>query len=68
MVKGIIAELERLGSYMPETREDAAVGLVTGAYLCLVYLVGLVYFVFSFVSSRWLESWDASQLGGSLAS
>jgi len=33
LVKGVIAELERLGSYIPETREDAAVGLATGAYL-----------------------------------
>jgi len=33
LVKGVIAELERLGSYIPETREDAAIGLATGAYL-----------------------------------
>lgn len=33
LVKGVIAELERLESYIPETREDAAVGLATGAYL-----------------------------------
>jgi sulfopyruvate decarboxylase alpha subunit len=33
LVKGVIAELERLGNYIPETREDAAVGLATGAHL-----------------------------------
>ncbi len=33
LVKGVIAELERRESYIPETREDAAVGLATGAYL-----------------------------------
>jgi sulfopyruvate decarboxylase subunit alpha len=33
LVKNVIVELEKLGSYIPETREDAAVGLVTGAHL-----------------------------------
>ncbi len=33
LIKGVIIELERLGHYVPETREDAAVGLAAGAYL-----------------------------------
>ena len=33
LVKGLIAVLEERGGYIPETREDAAVGLAAGAYL-----------------------------------
>jgi sulfopyruvate decarboxylase subunit alpha len=33
LVKGVIAELEGQGDYVPETREDAALGLAAGAYL-----------------------------------
>ena len=33
MVKGVVAELERSETYIPETREDAALGLAAGAYL-----------------------------------
>ena len=33
LVKSLIATLEERGGYIPETREDAAVGLAAGAYL-----------------------------------
>lgn len=33
LIKGVIAELEAQGNYVPETREDAALGLAAGAYL-----------------------------------
>src|SRR5215213_10943369 len=33
LVKSLIATLEERGGYIPETREDAAVGLVAGAYM-----------------------------------
>lgn len=33
LVGGVIAELERRGSYLGETREDAALGVAAGAYL-----------------------------------
>ena len=33
LVKSIIALLENEGAYIPETREDAAVGLAVGAYM-----------------------------------
>ncbi len=33
LVKSLIAVLEERGGYIPETREDAAVGLAAGAYL-----------------------------------
>lgn len=33
LVKSIIAVLENEGAYIPETREDAAVGLAVGAYM-----------------------------------
>lgn len=33
LVKSLIATLEERGGYIPETREDAAVGLAAGAYM-----------------------------------
>jgi sulfopyruvate decarboxylase subunit alpha len=33
LVKSLIAMLEERGGYIPETREDAAVGLAAGAYM-----------------------------------
>jgi sulfopyruvate decarboxylase subunit alpha len=33
LVKSLIATLEEKGGYIPETREDAAVGLAAGAYM-----------------------------------
>jgi len=33
LVKSLIATLEEQGGYIPETREDAAVGLAAGAYM-----------------------------------
>ncbi len=33
LVKSLIARLEEEGPYIPETREDAAVGLAAGAYM-----------------------------------
>jgi sulfopyruvate decarboxylase subunit alpha len=33
LVKSLIASLEERGGYIPETREDAAIGLAAGAYL-----------------------------------
>lgn len=33
LVKSLIATLEERGGYIPETREDAAVGLASGAYM-----------------------------------
>lgn len=33
LVKGVIAELEKGDGYLPETREDAALGLAAGAHL-----------------------------------
>jgi phosphonopyruvate decarboxylase len=33
LVKGFIAQLEAEGAWIPETREDAALGLAAGAYL-----------------------------------
>ena len=33
LVKSLIATLEERGGYVPETREDAAVGLAAGAYM-----------------------------------
>ena len=33
LVKSLIATLEEGGGYLPETREDAAVGLAAGAYM-----------------------------------
>ncbi|GIW42233.1 MAG: hypothetical protein KatS3mg076_2810 [Candidatus Binatia bacterium] len=33
LVRGVIAELERGGEYVADTREDAALGLAAGAYL-----------------------------------
>lgn len=33
LVKSVIAALEERGGYIPETREDAAIGLAAGAYM-----------------------------------
>ncbi len=33
LIKGVIAALEAEGAWIPETREDAALGLAAGAYL-----------------------------------
>jgi len=33
LIRGVIAELEARGWYIPETREDAALGLAAGAWL-----------------------------------